>query len=67
MGLYPLELEGQIDFFVGIEERLSKAPRSSAERLAFGATRLAVTTHVGRNEELQLATSRSWQTPTSAA
>jgi DNA-binding transcriptional MerR regulator len=55
VGIYPLELEGEIDFFVGIEDAVAKSPGSGAERVRLGATRLAVTTHVGRYAELQLA------------
>jgi DNA-binding transcriptional MerR regulator len=52
VGLYPLELEGEIDFFVGVE---AQSARRGVERVRLGPTRLAVTTHVGHYEELQLA------------
>jgi DNA-binding transcriptional MerR regulator len=46
VGVYPLELEGEIDFFVGVDEAAATGPRRGTERLALAATRLAVTTHV---------------------
>jgi DNA-binding transcriptional MerR regulator len=55
VGLYPLELKGEIDFFVGIEGGAARAVRGRAERVPLAATRVAVTTHIGHYEELQLA------------
>jgi DNA-binding transcriptional MerR regulator len=55
VGLYPLKLEGQIDFFVGVEEKVVESHPSAAERVRLGEARLAVTTHVGHYEELKLA------------
>jgi DNA-binding transcriptional MerR regulator len=55
VGIYPLELEGEIHFFVGIDEGVAKGPLSGLERERLSATRLAVTTHRGDYAELQLA------------
>jgi effector-binding domain-containing protein len=55
VGVYPLELEGRIDFFVGVEEAAAKSPRSGTDRVRLRPTRLALTTHLGRYDELQLA------------
>lgn len=55
VGLYPLELEGEIEFFVGVEAASGKRLRGDTEHMPLGPARLAVTTHVGRYDELKLA------------
>jgi DNA-binding transcriptional MerR regulator len=55
VGLYPLELEGEVDFFVGVDAQSARGQRHGTERLRLGPTRFAVTTHVGPYAELQLA------------
>jgi DNA-binding transcriptional MerR regulator len=55
LGVYPIELEDEIDFFVGVEDLAGEHPPMRAERLRLAPARLAVTTHVGSYEELQLA------------
>ena len=55
VGLYPLELDGEIDFFVGVEKEVDVSPQHGTERVRLNSTRLAVTTHVGDYAELQLA------------
>jgi DNA-binding transcriptional MerR regulator len=55
VGLYPLELEGQVEFFVGVDERAAPSRQAGADRVRLAATRIAVTTHVGSYDELQLA------------
>jgi DNA-binding transcriptional MerR regulator len=51
IGLYPLDLDGDIDFFVGVEG----PPRTGAEHVKLAPARLAVTSHVGGYDELRLA------------
>jgi hypothetical protein len=36
VGIYPLELEGEILFFVGIDEGVAKGPLSGLERERLG-------------------------------
>jgi DNA-binding transcriptional MerR regulator len=55
VGLYPVELEGEIDFFVGVEDRHAPGLGAGAERVRLGPARVAATVHVGPHEELQLA------------
>jgi DNA-binding transcriptional MerR regulator len=55
VGLYPLELDGEIDFFVGVQDEGRLGPQHGMERVRLDPGRLAVTTHVGDYAELQLA------------
>ena len=52
-GLYPLDLQGEVEFFVGVPAGRSAAVGLEATALAPG--RVAATVHVGRHEELPLA------------
>jgi DNA-binding transcriptional MerR regulator len=54
VGLYPLDLQGEIEFFVGVDRGALTEP-PPIEWRSLPAARVAATTHVGRYEELQLA------------
>ena len=49
-GLYPLDLDGEVAYFVGIA-----APAEVPDTVTLPAARVAATTHGGRPSELQLA------------
>jgi DNA-binding transcriptional MerR regulator len=49
-GLYPLDLDGEVAYFVGVA-----APADTPDAVSLPAARVAATTHGGRPSELQLA------------